>query len=78
MISAVKRDFFYTKLKFDIAMFIVKCQECQLVKDEHEHPTGLLQTLPIPEWKWEVISMDFITDLPKSKKQNYSIFVVID
>ena len=38
----------------------------------------LLQLLPIPEWKWEVISMDFITGLPKSKNQNDSIFVVID
>ena len=59
-------------------MFIVKCQECHLVKAEHQHPLGLLQSLPIPEWKWEVISMDFITSLPKSKKQNDSIFVVID
>ena len=59
-------------------MFIAKCQEFHLVKAEHQHPSGLLQALPIPEWKWEVISMDFITGLPKSKKQNDSIFVVID
>ena len=37
-----------------------------------------MQPLPIPEWKWEVITMDFIIVLPKSKKQNDSIFVVID
>ena len=49
-----------------------------LVKAKHQHPLGLLQPLPILEWKWEVISMDFITGLPKSKKQNDSIFVVID
>ena len=59
-------------------MFIAKCQKCQLVKTEHQHSAGLLQPLPIPEWKWEVISMDFITNLLKSKKQNDSIFVVID
>ena len=34
--------------------------------------------MPIPKWKWEVIDMDFITRLPKRKKQNDSIFVVID
>ena len=56
-------------------MFIAKCQ---LVKAEHQHPSGLLQTLPTLEWKWEVISMDFITGLPKSKKQNDSIFIVVD
>ena len=47
---------FWPKLKADIAMFIVKCQ---LVKAEHQHPSGLLQPLPILEWKWEIISMDF-------------------
>ena len=59
-------------------MFIMKCQECQLVKSKHQHPLGLLQLLPIPEWKWEVINMDFNTSLLKSKKKNDSIFVVID
>jgi hypothetical protein len=45
---------------------------------EHRHPTGLLQPLPIPEWKWETISMDFITGLPKLTKKNYAIMVVVD
>jgi hypothetical protein len=38
----------------------------------------LLQPLPIPEWKWEIISLDFIIGLPKTQKQNDSIMVVID
>ena len=78
MISAVKKPFFWCKLKANIAFFIAKCQECQLYKDGHQHPSGLLQPLPNPEWKWEVISMDFNTGLPKNKKKNDSIFVVID
>ena len=78
MISTAKKHFFSTKLKADIVLFIAKCQEFQLVKAEHQHPLGLLQPLPIPEWKWEVISIDFITGLPKSKKQNDYIFVVVD
>ena len=78
MISAIKRYFLWPKLKDDIALFIMKCQECQLVKDEHKHPSRLLQPLPIPKWNWEVISMDFIIVLPKSKKQNDSIFVVVE
>jgi hypothetical protein len=45
---------------------------------EHKHPVGLLQPLPIPEWKWETISMDFITRLPKSAKQKDAIMVVVD
>ena len=53
-------------MKKNITKFIAKCIECQKVKIEHQHPTGLLQQLPIPEWKLEVISIDFITGLPKT------------
>ena len=69
MILAVKKHFLWPMLKVNIALLIAICQECQLVKDKHQHPSGLLQPLPIPKWKWEVISMDFIIGLLKSKKQ---------
>jgi hypothetical protein len=52
--------------------------ECQKVKAEHRHPTGLLQPLPILEKKWEVITMDFIIGLPKTNKQHDSIMVVVE
>ena len=41
-------------------------------------PVDLVQPLPIPEWKWETISLDFITGLPRTQKQNDSIMVLID
>ena len=69
MISVVKKHFFWPKLKANIALFVMKCQEFQLVKAKHQHHLGLQQPLAIPEWKWEVISMDFITGIPKSKKK---------
>jgi hypothetical protein len=52
--------------------------ECQKVKVEHKHPTGLLQPFPIPKWKWEVVIMDFITKLPRKIKQHDSIMAVVD
>ena len=58
--------------------YISKCMKCQQVKVEHQHPAGLLQHLPVPEWKWEVISMDFITGLPMTWRQHDSIMVVVD
>jgi hypothetical protein len=48
------------------------------VKDEHQHPARMLQPLPLSEWKWETISLDFITGFPKTQKWNDSIMVVID
>ena len=53
-------------MKNDAANYLARCIECQQVKNEHQHHVGLLQPLPIPEWKWEIISMDFITGLPKT------------
>jgi hypothetical protein len=66
MITTTRKQFYWPGLKNDIADYLAKCLECQQVKEEHRHPTRLLQPIPIPEWKWETISMDFITELPKS------------
>ena len=78
MITATRKQFYWPGLKKDIAQYLAQCIECQQVKAEHRHPVGLLHPLPIPEWKWETISMDFITGLPTSTRQNDSIMVVVD
>ena len=48
------------------------------MKDEHQHPTGLLQPLSIPEWKWEVIYLDLITGFPLTLRQHDSIMVLVE
>jgi hypothetical protein len=78
MITATRKQFYWSGLKKSIVNYLAKCLECHQVKAEHRHLTGLLQPLPIPEWKWETISMDFIIGLPKSTKQNDAIMVVVD
>ena len=59
-------------------LIIARCIEFQKVKAKHRHPTCLLQPLPIPDWKWEIIILDFITGLPKNQKQNDYVMVVVD
>ena len=51
---------------------------CQQVKAETQRPSGLMQPLSVPQWKWEDISMDFIDGLPRSKRGNTSIWVIVD
>jgi len=74
----LKQIFFWAGMKKDVANFVAKCLECQLVKAEHGHPTGFLQRHNILESKWEEISMDFIVELPETTKRHNSILVVVD
>ena len=54
------------------------CLTCQKSKIEHQKPAGMMQPLKIPEWKWDSISMDFVTGLPRTTKGNDSIWVIVD
>ena len=65
-------------MKRSVAEFVSSCLTCQQVKAEHQRPPGLLQPLPIPEWKWEHIAMDFVTALPRTIRQHDAIWVIVD
>ena len=54
-------------MKRDVAEFVTRCLVCQQVKAEHQRPSETLQSLPIPEWKWEHITMDFVVGLPRTR-----------
>ena len=77
-IATARKQYFWPGMKKDMAEYISRCMKCQQVKVEHQHPTGMLQPLPVSEWKWEVISMDFITVLLMTWRQHDSIMVVVD
>ncbi|GJS22265.1 hypothetical protein Tco_0534617 [Tanacetum coccineum] len=55
-------------MKADIATYVSKCLTCARVKAEHQRPSRYAVQPEIPEWKWDNITMDFITKLPKSRK----------
>ena len=65
-------------MKKDVVRFVEKCLTCQQVKAEHQRPAGTLQPLEIPEWKWEQITMDFVSGLPRSPTNHDSIWVIVD
>ncbi|GKD47890.1 putative reverse transcriptase domain-containing protein [Tanacetum coccineum] len=48
------------------------------VKAEHQRPSGLLVQPEIPQWKWDNITMDFVTKLPKSSQGYDTISVIVD
>ncbi|GKD15150.1 putative reverse transcriptase domain-containing protein [Tanacetum coccineum] len=65
--------YWWLGMKRDIATYVRKCLTCSKVKAEHQRPSGLLQQPEIPEWKWDKITMDFITKLPKTKSGHDTI-----
>ena len=78
MYRDLRRMFWWHGMKKEIARYVSKCLICQQVKIEHQKPGGLLQPLPIPEWKWENIAMDFVTGLPRTRNQVDIVWVIVD
>ncbi len=65
-------------MKQDITRHVMECDTCGRVKADHMRTPGYLQPLPIPVWKWEDISMDFIVGLPLTPRKHDSIWVIVD
>ena len=78
MYQDLKVLYWWSGMKRDVSEFVTKCMVCQKVKVEHQVPSGLLQPIRIPEWKWDRITMDFLVGLPFTRRKHDSIWVVID
>nr|GEY01057.1 hypothetical protein [Tanacetum cinerariifolium] len=68
-----RKLYWWPNMKADIVTYVRKCLTCAKVKVEHQRPSGLLQQPEIPVWKWERITMDFITKLPRTQSGYDSI-----
>ncbi|KAA3484738.1 DNA/RNA polymerases superfamily protein [Gossypium australe] len=73
MYNDLKQLYLWSSMKRDISEFVARCLVCQQVKAEHQVPSGLLQPVMIPEWKWDRVTMDFVTGLPLSSKKKDAI-----
>ncbi|GJZ01159.1 putative reverse transcriptase domain-containing protein [Tanacetum coccineum] len=78
MYHDLRKLYWWPNMKADIATYVSKCLTCAKVKAEHQRPSGLLQQPEIPVWKWERITMDFITKLPRTSSGYDSIWVIVD
>ncbi|GJV67036.1 putative reverse transcriptase domain-containing protein, partial [Tanacetum coccineum] len=78
MYQDLKRLYWWPNMKADIATYVEKCLTCAKVKAEHMKPSGLLQQPEIPEWKWEKVTMDFVSGLPRTPSGYDSIWVIVD
>jgi hypothetical protein len=59
----LRQQFWWTRMKFETARYVLECDTCRKVKANYMKPGGLLQPLSNPVWKWDDISKDFILGL---------------
>nr|GEW55958.1 putative reverse transcriptase domain-containing protein [Tanacetum cinerariifolium] len=78
MYQDMKLLYWWPNMKADIATYVSKCLTCLKVKAERQKSSGLLVQHEIPQWKWDNITMDFVTKLPKIQSGNDTIWVVVD
>ncbi|GKC04240.1 putative reverse transcriptase domain-containing protein [Tanacetum coccineum] len=78
MYQDLKKLYWWPNMKVEIATYVSKCLTCAKVKIEYQKPYGLLVQPEIPQWKWENITMDFVTKLPKTATGQDTIWVIID
>ncbi|GJU75286.1 putative reverse transcriptase domain-containing protein [Tanacetum coccineum] len=78
MYQDLKKLYWWPNMKAEIAIYVSKCLTCAKVKAECQKPSGLLVQPVIPVWKWENITMDFVTKLPKTSTGQDTIWVIVD
>ncbi|GJW25646.1 putative reverse transcriptase domain-containing protein, partial [Tanacetum coccineum] len=78
MYQDMKQLYWWPNMKADIATYVSKCLTCLRVKAKHQKPSGLLVQPAIPQWKWENITMDFVTKLSRTQSGNDTIWVIVD
>nr|GEU68077.1 putative reverse transcriptase domain-containing protein [Tanacetum cinerariifolium] len=78
MYQNLRRLYWWPNIKADIATYVDQCLTCAKVKAEHMKPSGLLQQPEIPKWKWENVTMDFMTGLPRTLSGYDLIWVIVD
>ena len=78
MYHDLRRQYYWSRMKRHVGDFVRRCLMCQQVKVEHQRLARLLQPLEVAEWKWEHITMDFVTHLPRTSRKHNAVWVIVD
>ncbi|GJP50204.1 hypothetical protein CLOM_g9349 [Closterium sp. NIES-68] len=77
-LTGIAKHYYWPHMADDVQKFVTSCDTCQRMKSSKQKKAGLLQPLPVPEQPWQVVSLDFITELPPTSSGHDAILVVID
>ena len=78
MYHDLKQNFWWKRMNVDVAKYVASCGVFQQVKAEYKSTAGKLQSLEVPKWIWEDITMDFFVGLPRTPREKDAIWVVVD
>ena len=78
MYQDLRHQYYWSRMKRHVGDFVRRCLTYQQVKVEHQKPTGLLQPLEVAEWKWEHVTMDFVTHFPRTPQGHDVVWVIVD
>jgi hypothetical protein len=75
-LELVRRLYFWPGMTADVEDYVRSCVQCQQAATTNQRYAGKLMPLGIPGGRWHSISLDFITDLPKSKGKDAILVIV--
>ena len=78
MYYCLHRRYYWSRMKKHVRDFARRCLTCQQVKAEHQRLGGLLQPLEVIEFKWQHVTMDFVTHLPRTWRGHDAVWVIVD
>ena len=77
-LELIQRNFYWPTVQANVTAYVQTCKECQRNKPSNQKLAGLLQPLEVPGQRWERISMDFVTHLPKTRSRYDVLLVMVD
>jgi hypothetical protein len=74
---AIKQHFYWQNMKQDVYQYVTSCPTCVVSKYNTQSPIGLLHPIPLPQRRWQQVTMDFITGIPRTSNYQYDMIMVV-